>query len=85
MGRGKTAKDDCRSGLDFIDAALLFDGRPALQVSARLEAELRFLTVAVVEGKFHTVVWTPRGSSRRIISFRRSRRVEERAYRKAFG
>lgn len=72
-------------GLDFIDATLVFDGRPALHVPAKLGAEERFLTVALVEGKFHTVVWTRRGTNYRIISFRRSRRAEENAYRKIFG
>ncbi len=67
-------------GLDFIDAALAFDGRPAVNVPARHEGEDRFLTVAMLGGKCHAVVWTWRGANRRIISFRRARDVEERLY-----
>ena len=72
-------------GLDFIDAVLAFDGRPAVHVPATRDGEVRFLTVAVIEGQFCTVVWTWRGTTRRIISFRRARDDEERAYRKAHG
>jgi uncharacterized DUF497 family protein len=72
-------------GLDFIDAPLALDGRPALHVPARSGNELRFLTVSEIEGKLHTVVWTWRGARRRIISFRRSRREEESAYKAIHG
>jgi uncharacterized DUF497 family protein len=81
----KRAKTIAERGLDFIDAALAFDGRPAVHVPARLGDEDRFLTIARIEGKFHTVVWTWRGVNRRIVSFRRSRREEERAYRQILG
>lgn len=72
-------------GLDFVDAAILFDGRPCLLIPARQEDEERFLSVAAIGGKFYTVVWTWRGRNRRIISFRRSRDAEERQYRAIFG
>ncbi len=72
-------------GLDFADAAALFDGRPAVQLRARFDAEERFLTIARVGGKFHTVVWTWRGKVCRIVSFRRSRREEEGAYKEIHG
>jgi hypothetical protein len=72
-------------GLDFIDAGLLFDGRAALHLTAATHNEERFLTVAVMEGKFYTVVWTWRGDNRRIISMRRSRRGEESQYRVLHG
>jgi uncharacterized DUF497 family protein len=72
-------------GLDFIDAASMFDGRPAIHVPAHAMGEDRFLTVAMIGKKFHTVVWAWRGEVRRIISFRRSRSEEEKAYRKLHG
>jgi uncharacterized DUF497 family protein len=70
-----------RRGLDFIDAATVFDGRPAVHIPARFENEARVLSVSRIEGKFYTVVWTWRGNNRRIISFRRSRDGEEKQYR----
>jgi uncharacterized DUF497 family protein len=72
-------------GLDFVDAAAVFDGRPAVHVPARRENEPRVLSIAALEGRCYTVVWTWRGSHRRIISFRRSRDVEEKHYRAAHG
>jgi uncharacterized DUF497 family protein len=67
-------------GLDFIDAALAFDGRQALHIPARHDGEERLLTVAMLGGKFHAVIWTWRGANRRIISFPRARDVEERLH-----
>jgi uncharacterized DUF497 family protein len=71
--------------LDFVDAALAFDGRAAVHLAAMTQNEERFLTVALMEGKFYTVVWSWRGDNRRIISMRRSRGGEERHYRALYG
>ena len=73
-----------KHGLDFSGAALLFDGRPVIDLPARSEGELRTISVALVNDTFVTLVWTLRGSNRRIISFRRSRHEERRAYRELF-
>jgi uncharacterized DUF497 family protein len=67
--------------LDFRDARLLFDGRPAVLVPAMRRSEQRFVTIAAIEGRLYTVVWTWRNRNRRLISFRRSRYAEEEAYR----
>lgn len=74
-----------KHGLDFRDAHLVFDGRPALHVPSRKDGEERFVSIARLKDRFYTVVWTWRSERRRIISFRRARDGEERAYRKAFG
>jgi hypothetical protein len=71
--------------LDFRDATRMFDGRPIIHVRSWRNDEDRVVSVAEVEGKFYTVVWTWRSVNRRIISFRRARDGEERAYRKALG
>jgi hypothetical protein len=71
--------------LDFVDAVMVFDGRPAVHIPATLKSEARVLTVAMIEAKPYTVVWTWRGRNRRIISFRRSRDGEEKQYRAAHG
>jgi uncharacterized DUF497 family protein len=72
-------------GLDFIDAVVAFDGRPTLHVPATHKDEERFLTIALIEEKFYTVVWTWRDGKRRIISFRRSRDGEEERFRAVHG
>jgi len=74
-----------KHGLDFIRARLIFDGRPVLNVPAIRGEEPRCLTIANLDGKFVTVVWTLRGRNRRIISFRRARHDEEKKYKALFG
>ncbi|MGO8740632.1 BrnT family toxin [Rhodoblastus sp.] len=71
--------------LDFVDAVLLFDGRPTITAPSSHPVEARFVTTALIHGKFYSLVWTWRGKARRIISFRRARNGEERAYRDAHG
>ena len=71
-------------GLDFEDASRMFDGRLVHSVPSRRNDEQRFASTAEINGKFFTVVWTWRGHHRRIISFRRARLGEERAYRQIF-
>jgi uncharacterized DUF497 family protein len=71
--------------LDFIDAIRIFDGRPSVMAASKHPFEQRFLSTAILDnGKFHTVVWTWRVGVTRIISFRRARRDEERAYRQIY-
>lgn len=71
--------------LDFRDARLVFDGRPAVHVPSLKNEEERFASVAMVGSKFYTVVWTWRHEYRRIISFRRARHDEEKSYRQIHG
>jgi hypothetical protein len=71
--------------LDFRDARLIFDGRPAVHVPSSKNDEARFASVAMIGEKFYTVIWTWRDNRHRIISFRRARHGEESAYRKIHG
>lgn len=80
--RAKTLKE---RGLDFRDACLIFDGRPVAHIPACKDDEARFVSVALIGEKFFSVVWTWRGEWRRIISFRRARDGEEKAYREIHG
>jgi uncharacterized DUF497 family protein len=71
-----------KHGIDFVRATSAFDGRVALTIPSRRFGELRFLTVARIDGKLVSVVWTPRGQgSTRLISARRASSAEERQYR----
>jgi uncharacterized protein len=74
-----------KHSLDFRDARLIFDGRKVVHVPAIKNEEARFASVAIIISKFYTVIWTWRADRRRIISFRRSRDGEERAYRQIHG
>jgi uncharacterized protein (DUF4415 family) len=71
--------------LDFRDAVQIFDGRPFLHMRSFRNNEERTVSIADIEGEFYTVVWTWRGESRRIISFRSARDAEERRYRAVHG
>lgn len=72
--------------LDFINAVALFDGRPVVTILAKTETEVRWVTWGrLADEKLYTVVWTQRGDARRIISFRRARIDEERAYHTRYG
>ena len=81
--RQRTIKE---RGLDFLAATRMFDGRPLVTAPAVFPSEPRFVSIAMLgDGKLYVVVWVWRGKVRRIISFRRARHAEERAYRSLFG
>ena len=69
-----------KHGIDFEDAIAVFDGRPATTKPSRFQNEPRLVTIAIVDNRFMTVVWTPRGDRIRLISARRSRHAEKRAH-----
>jgi uncharacterized DUF497 family protein len=69
-----------KHGVDFIKAQGLWDGPDRLVVPARTQGESRFLLVGKMDGKHWSAVFTPRGSSTRIISVRRSKDEEVEAY-----
>jgi uncharacterized protein len=72
-------------GLDFRIVDELFDGRPIHHVQSPRQGEVRYRSTAELNGKFFTIVWTWRDENQRIITFRRARRAEERAYRQVYG
>jgi uncharacterized protein len=72
-------------GLDFLDARRVFDGRPVLTLASPRNPEPRWLTVGEIDGVVVAVVWTEREDRIRIITMRRARHEEERAYRSHFG
>ncbi len=71
-------------GLDFRDAEELFDGRPIHHVPSPRNDERRLASTAEMDGRFYTVVWVWREGNQRIITFRRARDAEERAYRQVY-
>ena len=81
----KRAANLARHGLDFIDATALFDGRPGVTFPSPRGNEARFLTTGRLGAVFVTLVWTERSEAIRLISFRRARDAETRAYRARHG
>jgi uncharacterized protein len=72
-------------GPDFRDAEQILDGRPVVHAPSWRSNENRFVSTAEIHGRLYTVVWMWRRGNQRIISFRRGRDAEERAYREIHG
>lgn len=81
----KDAANRANRGLPLYLGALLFDGRLRIEdVSLKSpQGELRFETMAEVEGRVLFCVWHWRDGRRRIISLRIANRSERRAYQEA--
>ena len=70
-----------KHGVDFRRMRAIFDGRPIVTEESDRDGEERLKTTGELNGRLFTVVWTPRENAIRIISARRARHGEERAYR----
>jgi uncharacterized DUF497 family protein len=81
----KRATNRQKHDLDLLRGTLLFDGRNVVKETSHRAGEKRFITTGEIEGRFYTVVWTWRAGSVRLVSFRRARHAEERAYRNSYG
>ena len=69
-------------GLDMADAAEVFADAILTLADTRLEyGEDRFMTVGYLRDRMVIVIWTMRGTSRRIISLRKANEREQDAYR----
>ncbi|HUI18402.1 MAG TPA: BrnT family toxin [Alphaproteobacteria bacterium] len=74
-----------KHGLDLMTGAALFDGRPVYSLPSPRSGEERFVTVGLLEEEVVAVVWARRVAAIRLISLRRARDAEKRAYRARFG
>ena len=68
-----------KHGLDFIDVVAVFEG-DHVEVAARSETELREAITGRVGDDIVTVIFTRRDHRIRLITARRARRNERRAY-----
>jgi len=73
-------------GLDFADAATIFQSRHISQLDDRKEyGEQRFITYGYIGNRIVAMVWTERESTRRIISLRKANEREQKKVREALG
>lgn len=72
-------------GIDFVDAQAVFDGRPTCTYRSPRADEERLVTVGRLDEVLVAVVWTQREDNIRIITARRARDGEARAYRALYG
>lgn len=69
-----------KHGIDFEQAKRLWDDLDRLELPARTEEEPRYIAIGMIVGKIWSAVFTYRGERVRIISVRRARESEARAY-----
>lgn len=81
----KRETNAAKHGLDLLDGVEMFDGRPVYNYPSPRGAEERTVTVGLLAEEFVALVWTERGDAIRLISLRRARDGEKRAYRARFG
>jgi uncharacterized protein len=73
-------------GLDFADAAKVFEGDHATWISEQSDlGDVRMITAGRLDGRMVVFVWTQRGPNRHVISMRHCHAKEERKIRKRFG
>lgn len=81
----KDSATQARRSLRLVIASRIFDGRKRVErVSPKSPTEeVRWETMAEIDGRVLFCVWTWRGNRRRIISLRPASRSERRAYETA--
>ena len=74
-----------KHSIDFEAAIKIYDGFVYTFQDTRANyGEDRFASIGVIAGMEITVIFTPRGENKRIISARRSRLAERRKYHEEF-
>jgi hypothetical protein len=81
----KSASNKRKHGLDFEEAAQLWDDPFAIELIAHTSDEIRTIAIGRISGKLWSVIFTMRGDKIRIISARRARSNEEAAYEENTG
>jgi uncharacterized DUF497 family protein len=76
----KSAANKLKHGIDFHEAQQMWADPLRVQLKGHPGGEERFLIVALIGDRFWTAAVTHRGEQVRVISVRRSRREEVRAY-----
>jgi uncharacterized DUF497 family protein len=77
----KSAANEAKHGIDFVAAQALWNDTNRAEVSAKQAAdEPRFLVIGMIDTRYWTAIVTYRDERVRIISIRRSREEEIRAY-----
>jgi hypothetical protein len=76
LDAGKSAANNAKHGIDFIDAQALWLDDMRIEIPARTADEPRFLVVGVIGDRHWSAVITYRSGRIRLISVRRSRPEE---------
>ena len=76
----KSASNFDKHGIDFVEAQKLWDDPYFIEIQANSDMEPRFLVIGRIAEDHWSSVITYRGSHIRIISVRRSRKLEVELY-----
>lgn len=76
----KSAANLVKHGIDFETAQELWQDATAIEGETGFLAESRRLRIGRIDGKHWTAIFTDRGERIRIISARRARTIEVKAY-----
>jgi hypothetical protein len=77
----KRARTLAHRGVDFEDARVVFAGTTiTVEDDRRDYGETRWQTFGTIDGRLVTLVWTPRGAARHIISMRKCNDRERKKY-----
>ncbi|BDA75780.1 conserved hypothetical protein [Calothrix sp. PCC 7716] len=76
----KSASNQVKHGIDFVEAQKLWQDTDRVEVAARAVEESRFLVIGQIKAKFWAAVITYREERVRIISVRRARDEEIKIY-----
>ncbi|MBN8978051.1 MAG: BrnT family toxin [Rhizobiales bacterium] len=81
----KRAATLAHRGLDFADAAKVFEGDHVTWIDDRFDyGEVRQITAGLLEGRMVVFVWTARAADRHVISMRYCHAKEERKILRRF-
>lgn len=73
-----------KHGVDFLDAALIFEGTVLTRVDDRKDyGEKRFASLGMADGVLYTVIHTKRGENIRLISAWKGGRKDYEQYKKS--
>ena len=73
-------------GLDFDDATKVFAGLTTDALDDRkVYGEPRYQSFGLLQGRLVTLIWTPRGEARHIISMRKCNDKEQKKYGRQLG
>lgn len=76
----KSTANKVKHGIDFDEAATLWEDEARIEIPARTTGEPRFMVIGRIAGTHWSGVITYRGDKTRIVSVRRSRREEVKLY-----
>jgi len=76
----KSLSNKKKHGIDFEESQILWNDEEAIEFSVNYEDEERYAVIGKIKGKCWTAIITYRDKKTRIISVRRSRSKEVKAY-----